>query len=144
MRGDLAALAAVMVGVEHEATRIDLFQEHDPCGRPAVCVDGAQRHGIGLGDVRGSRRGEPARELLERIGGDVALVERRALVFGAKGCEIERVGHDVEDEEQASAVILRHANARRLAALGRTRAYAARNTPCAMVPFPCRKRLPPL
>ena len=51
---------------------------------PAVGVDGGERHRGGLGQRRGDRLVEPARELAERIAVDVALVERGAVVLGAK------------------------------------------------------------
>lgn len=64
---DLLALAAVVVGVEHEAPFVVMAQQHDPSGRHSIRRRGAQHHPMRLEKVVGLCTLEPLLELLVGI-----------------------------------------------------------------------------
>jgi hypothetical protein len=68
-RQQLPALAALIVGVEHEALGVIALQQHHPAGRHAVLAHGGQGHGGGIVRFRGLRLGKPRGEHVKRIGG---------------------------------------------------------------------------
>ena len=72
---ELAALAAVVVRVPDNATRIEPLDEHDARRGTTVGADGGQRHRVGLGQVRIECLLQPQRELLQRVAVRGALVE---------------------------------------------------------------------
>ena len=81
---ELAPLAALVVGEEHESALVALLEQHDARRRSAVGADGRQRHRVGLTRFHPDGFGEPALELVYRIRGDARFVERRPHVLGAE------------------------------------------------------------
>ena len=73
--GQLASLAAVVVGVEHEPVLPPRLEEHHPHRRAAVPIDGGHRHRLGVRH-HGGGVVEPAPELDQRIGIGVTLEKR--------------------------------------------------------------------
>src|SRR6266536_3591106 len=82
--GKIAPFATQVIGEEDEATLVEALEQHDPRRRSAVGAGRCQRHRIGLRHLRFHRFVEPVLELPERIGRDIALVERFAHVIGAQ------------------------------------------------------------
>ncbi len=81
------ALAALLVGVEHEAPLVGTLQQHDTGGRRAVRGGGRQRHGVGI--LRLVRPGliQPLLEPGKRISDELSGVRHR-LVFLAGKCTV--------------------------------------------------------
>src|SRR5258708_21339726 len=48
---ELAALAALVIGVEDEAAAVTALEQHGAGGGPAVAAGGGPRHGVGLGGL---------------------------------------------------------------------------------------------
>ena len=67
VRGQLAALAALVVRVEVEAALVGALQQHHPRGRAAVGRRGCERHRLRDRDARVLRLAEPALELAQRV-----------------------------------------------------------------------------
>jgi len=84
MRGEIAALAAFVVGEEDEPALVDALDKHDARRRPTVGTDGRERHRVRLRKLGGQRLVEPAVELGERIGGGIGFVERSARIVDAE------------------------------------------------------------
>ena len=82
--GQLLALVATVVGVEHEAVGVAFLEQHRSRVGPAGSVGGGERHGVGFGQLRGDCLPQPALKLLERIGIDVGLVQGSPGVFLTK------------------------------------------------------------
>src|SRR5699024_3624706 len=70
---DLAALAAVVVGVEYEALGIHALEQDDARGRLAIRVNRGDRHGVGLADATLDGGIEPQAELVHRVVREIAL-----------------------------------------------------------------------
>ncbi|CAM2144862.1 hypothetical protein PT2222_160185 [Paraburkholderia tropica] len=85
-----AALAAFVVREEHEAALVHALDQQDARGGAALRVDGGDRHGVRLGQLRVQRLGEPGVELADGIGVDVGGVERAERVVLA---EVGEGGH---------------------------------------------------
>src|SRR5262249_17469896 len=85
--GELAALAALAVGIEDEAALVEAPHQHDACARQALPVDRAQRAGVGvfrLGDLRLREAGREAFEgFLEGSVHDVKVKRRVRVLFVA-------------------------------------------------------------
>ena len=78
--GELAALAAVEIGVEDEAALVMALHQHHPDRGAALGVGGRQRHGDGVVRLGEPRLGEPFLEQSVRVGGHgclLPLVPRR-------------------------------------------------------------------
>jgi hypothetical protein len=84
MGGEVAALAAFVIGKEDEPAFVDTLDEHDSGRRPAVRADGGERHRVGLGELGGERLLEPAIELCERVGGGIGFIERSTRIVDAE------------------------------------------------------------
>src|SRR5688500_13063225 len=72
MLEELAALAALEIGVEDEGTVLDPLEQHDTGGRPAISGDGGKRERRRLGQaVAADSRGvvEQPPESRNRVGG---------------------------------------------------------------------------
>ena len=82
--GQFAALAAVVVGVEGEAGRVERLEQHDARGGPAVRADRGQRHGVRLRHLRGQRLPHPGAELADRVGVGVGFTQAGAGVVAAE------------------------------------------------------------
>jgi len=67
---------------EDEAALVHALDKHDAGRRIAACVDGGERHCVGLGQPGVERLLEPSLELADRIGVDTRFIERAAgIVF---------------------------------------------------------------
>src|SRR5205085_7311321 len=80
----LVPLAAVVVGVEREATLVRRLEEHDPRGGRDSGVGRGERHRIRFGDSCRHCFGEPPRELLNWITRNVRLVQSPPPVIHAR------------------------------------------------------------
>jgi tRNA1Val (adenine37-N6)-methyltransferase len=86
--GQLGALAAAVVGEEDKSTVVDALEQHHARGRVPVGVGGGEGHGVGLVHLGAARLVEPAGELLERIGVNLALVEGGQGIVAAQGGQV--------------------------------------------------------
>ena len=86
VRREFAALAAVVVGEEAEATGVEAAEQDDAGRGPAVGSGGGERHRLGFGDAGRDGGVVPRRELENRVAGHRRLVQRGLLVFLAGVC----------------------------------------------------------
>ena len=105
--GNLAALAAVVIGKPDDAALVkSLDQDHARAGAH-VAAHGGHGHGVGLGHFRGNGFFQPLVKLLQ--GGCVrgVFVEFGALVALAKVGDREGHGHDCARRKSLAATVFR-------------------------------------
>ncbi len=89
--GEIAALAALVVGVKNEAASVEALEQNRARGRTALSRRGGERHGVGLGDLGGLGLLKPFFKLAEGVARQILFEESGQAVFFAKICE----GHEV-------------------------------------------------
>src|SRR5215218_1067751 len=88
IHGQLRPLGRGVAGAEHEAVLVVALHQHDPRVGGAVGVGRGHDDGVGLGQSRCDRGGEPAVELLHPGGREVLLVEPVGVVVPAHVREV--------------------------------------------------------
>ena len=95
MGGQVQPLGALAVGIEGEAVRIDVLEQHHPAVRRAGGVHGRQRHGVGVVRLGALGVAQPVDEQAERldaiedglvaVGGQGGGIVRRIFLAGRAG-----------------------------------------------------------
>ena len=81
---EFGGLATLVAGEEGEASFIDALEKDEARGRLRVGADSSEDHGVGFADASLEGLLEPFRELLKRVGIEIASVEARLRVFTAE------------------------------------------------------------
>ena len=81
--GEFLAFAALVVGVEVEATVVEAFEEDDAGGGDAALADGGEGHGVGFGELMLEGVVQPVVEEDEGIAGGGGFVEGVEVVADA-------------------------------------------------------------
>jgi hypothetical protein len=82
-----------VVGVEHEALRIEVLQQDHAQGGLPVGPDGRHAHRIGIEQAGVQGLGEPLLELGHRIRREVAALERPGAVVAPQVRQVDRHAH---------------------------------------------------
>ena len=92
--GQFLAFLTVVIGVPDDAALVTALDQHHPGAGAQIAGHGGQRHGVGLGNLRGDGFFQPLLKLGERIGLRCVLTELGFFVAFAKVCDVHGMSID--------------------------------------------------